>query len=424
MTIKENTIIQVKHLSKKYKIGMDRGYKTFSESVINLLKSPLKTIKNIRKHNDIFWALKEINFEVNHGEILGIIGRNGAGKSTLLKILSRITQPTEGEIVLRGRVGSLLEVGTGFHPELTGRENIYFNGAILGMKKQEIENKFDEIVEFSGVRKFLDTPLKRYSSGMQVRLAFSVAAHMDPEILLIDEVLAVGDIQFQQKCLNKMKEVTSIGRTVLFISHNMNAIRRLCDKVILLEQGQVIKIGDTETICAEYEKQSLETLSKLINPVIRDQSAKGYREGPKMAKIELRNKKGNLQNNYSYGDSFDLIINLPDASKKTNKEYSAIWFLHDHLEQQLAIGWSYPMDNVRFTSEDRILVCRIGPLNLPIGLYSFRIVLHVPHYDNFDDWNNAISFRVVSCDPFGTCYDYPGDHQCTFFLPHKWKSVK
>jgi lipopolysaccharide transport system ATP-binding protein len=252
MKIKENPIIQVKHLSKKYRIGMDRSYKTFSESVINLLKSPLKTIKNIRKHNDIFWALKDINFEVNRGEILGIIGRNGSGKTTILKILSRITHPTEGEIILRGRVGSLLEVGTGFHPELTGRENIYFNGAILGMKKQEIENKFDEIVEFSGVKKFLDTPLKRYSSGMQVRLAFSVAAHLEPEILLVDEVLAVGDIEFQKKCLGKMSEVASEGRTVLFVSHNMSAITRLCPRTILLNEGHILQDGPSHQVVNEY----------------------------------------------------------------------------------------------------------------------------------------------------------------------------
>jgi lipopolysaccharide transport system ATP-binding protein len=272
MTIKENPMIQVKHLSKKYKIGMDRGYKTFSESVINLLKSPLKTIKNIRKHNGIFWALKDINFEVNRGEILGIIGRNGAGKTTLLKILTRITHLTEGEVILRGRVGSLLEVGTGFHPELTGRENIYFNGAILGMKKQEIENKFDEIVEFSGVKKFLDTPLKRYSSGMQVRLAFSVAAHMDPEILLVDEVLAVGDTAFQKKCLGKMKDVATGGRTVLFVSHNMSAIRKLCPKGILLSNGQLIESGCMDLVIKKYLDHSIGSDGK---KTLRDVSFSG-----------------------------------------------------------------------------------------------------------------------------------------------------
>ena len=189
----EKPIIEVKNLSKQYRIGVDTTYKTLSESVTTTLRHPLRTIRGFNKQDEIFWALKDINFTVNRGEVVGIIGRNGAGKSTLLKVLSRITHPTEGEVILRGRVGSLLEVGTGFHPELTGRENIYFNGAILGMKKREIDEKFDEIVQFAEIEKFLDTPVKRYSSGMYVRLAFAVAAHMDPEILLVDEVLAVGD---------------------------------------------------------------------------------------------------------------------------------------------------------------------------------------------------------------------------------------
>lgn len=237
---KEKPIIEVKNLSKEYRIGMDRTYKRFTESFTNAVRHPIRTLRGLTEPKDTFWALKDINFEVERGEVLGIIGRNGAGKSTLLKILSRITYPTEGEIVMRGRVGSLLEVGTGFHPELTGRENIYFNGAILGMKKREIEEKFDEIVKFSGVEKFLDTPVKRYSSGMQVRLAFSVAAHLDPEILLVDEVLAVGDAEFQKKCLGKMGEVASEGRTVLFVSHNLGAIQGLCSRVIVLNSGRAL----------------------------------------------------------------------------------------------------------------------------------------------------------------------------------------
>jgi lipopolysaccharide transport system ATP-binding protein len=239
----EKPIIEVKNLSKQYQIGVDKTYKTLSESVMTGLRHPIRTLQDLRAPKETFWALRDINFEVERGEVLGIIGRNGAGKSTLLKVLSRITYPTEGEIVMRGRVGSLLEVGTGFHPELTGRENIYFNGAILGMKKREIEEKFDEIVKFSGVEKFLDTPVKRYSSGMQVRLAFSVAAHLEPEILLVDEVLAVGDAEFQKKCLGKMGEVASEGRTVLFVSHNMSAIEQMCKSCILLEDGTIKQRG-------------------------------------------------------------------------------------------------------------------------------------------------------------------------------------
>ena len=239
---KEDPIIQVKHLSKRYQIGMDRTYKTFCETAVDTIKSPLKRLKSFSKQEETFWALKDINFEVYPGEVVGIIGRNGAGKTTLLKILSRITYPTEGEIFMRGRVGSLLEVGTGFHPELTGRENIFFNGVILGMTKSEIEDKFDEIVKFAEIEQFLDTPVKRYSSGMSVRLAFAVAAHLEPEILMVDEVLAVGDFEFQKKCLDKMKVVTREGRTVLFVSHNMGAIRNLCQKCIWLEEGKISAI--------------------------------------------------------------------------------------------------------------------------------------------------------------------------------------
>jgi len=245
-------IIEVKNLSKAYKIGMDRTYKRFSESAVNVMKHPIKSIRSIAEGHEEFYALKDISFEVEPGEIVGIIGRNGAGKSTLLKVLTGITYPTSGEVIMRGRVGSLLEVGTGFHPELTGRENIFFNGAILGMRKREIEDKFDEIVKFSGVEQFIDTPVKRYSSGMQVRLAFSVAAHLDPEILLVDEVLAVGDAQFQKKCLGKMGEVVGEGRTVLFVSHNMAAISSLCNISILLDEGNIQRIGETNDVINTY----------------------------------------------------------------------------------------------------------------------------------------------------------------------------
>lgn len=249
---KEEPIIEVKHLSKQYSIGVDTTYKTLSESFTSAIKHPLKALKNNFRPNNTFWALKDVNFEVEEGDVVGIIGRNGAGKSTLLKILSRITYPTEGEVMMRGRVGSLLEVGTGFHPELSGRENIYFNGAILGMKKKEIDEKFDEIVEFSGVEKFLDTPVKRYSSGMQVRLAFSVAAHLDPEILIVDEVLAVGDISFQKKCLGKMKDISESGRTVLFVSHNMGAVNNLCNRALFLERGNILYSGPVEQVTRYY----------------------------------------------------------------------------------------------------------------------------------------------------------------------------
>ena len=244
-------IIEVNGLSKKYRLRDDQPYFALRDSIVGFFTNPLKTIRD-HVNTDEFWALKDLNFTINQGEVTGIIGRNGAGKSTLLKILSQITPPTEGEVILRGRVGSLLEVGTGFSPELSGRENIFLNGAILGMKRSEVLRKFDEIVEFAEVEKFLDLPLKRYSSGMYMRLAFAVAAHLEPEILIVDEVLAVGDSDFQKKCLGKMGEVANEGRTVLFVSHNLITVQNLCEKSILLQDGKVIKIGDTQEVVDTY----------------------------------------------------------------------------------------------------------------------------------------------------------------------------
>ena len=268
-------IIEVKNLSKKFKISHQQGgYLTLRDSLTLMFKNPVKAIRQMRQKREEFWALTDINFNVKKGETIGIIGANGAGKSTLLKILSQITPPTTGEIIMKGKAASLLEVGTGFNPELTGRENIFLNGAILGMTKQEMKDKFDKIVEFSGVEKFLDTPVKRYSSGMQVRLAFSVAAHLEPDILIVDEVLAVGDAEFQKKCLGKMDEVTKEeGRTILFVSHNMEAVRSLCAKSIYLKDGKIKMIGDTEKIISSY-------LSKQKDqPINQSMSQKHNRKG-------------------------------------------------------------------------------------------------------------------------------------------------
>ncbi len=256
-------IIEAKKVSKKYRISHQEPYLALRDRITECLRKPFNVLSRRKtalpsfSSKEDFWALRDISFDVKHGEVVGVIGRNGAGKTTLLKIFSRVTYPTEGEIRLRGRVGSLLEVGTGFHPELTGRENMYFNGSIMGMKKKEIDKKFDAIVDFAGVGKFLDTPVKRFSSGMQVRLAFSVAAHLDPEILLVDEVLAVGDTKFQQKCLGKMKEVAKGGRTVLFVSHNMSAINNLCSRTIMLENGRLVMDGETNSVVSKYLDQNL-----------------------------------------------------------------------------------------------------------------------------------------------------------------------
>lgn len=256
-------IIRIDHLSKHYRIGERRGHTSLREALASAVRAPLRGLRGTNGHPNTIWALNDVSFAVSPGEVVGIIGRNGAGKSTLLKILSRITRPTKGRVALNGRVGSLLEVGTGFHSELTGRENIFLNGAILGMTKQEIKAKFDEIVAFAETGQFLDTPVKHYSSGMTVRLAFAVAAHLEPEILIIDEVLAVGDIAFQKKCLGKMNEVARHGRTVLFVSHDLSAINALCGRAILLHEGSLVMDGPTRDVTTHY----LDTTNKLYSPI-------------------------------------------------------------------------------------------------------------------------------------------------------------
>lgn len=257
-----DTVIQVSNLGKHYYLGGIRtSYKTLRDSLAGAAIARFRAFREKRAEAEIsrgdneIWALKDVSFEVKRGEVVGIIGRNGAGKSTLLKILSRITEPTEGYADIHGRVGALLEVGTGFHPELTGRENIYLNGAILGMRRADLERQFDEMVAFSEVEKFIDTPVKHYSSGMYLRLAFAVAAHLEPEVLLVDEVLAVGDHAFQKKCLGKMEEVARQGRTVLFVSHNMSAVKELCQRGILLESGEVVFNSDSAQCIAEYTRR-------------------------------------------------------------------------------------------------------------------------------------------------------------------------
>jgi len=303
-------VIKAENLSKKYRIGAREAYKTFRETLVDSAAAPFRRLKNIGRpipKGEIIWALKDVSFEVKQGDVLGIIGRNGAGKTTLLKIFSRITEPTKGKVTLKGRVASLLEVGTGFHPELTGKENIYLNGAILGMNRYEISKKFDEIVAFAEVEKFLDTPVKRYSSGMYMRLAFAVAAHLEPDILLIDEVLAVGDAAFQKKCLGKMGAVSKEGRTVLFVSHNMGAIQRLCPRAIILDSGELFMDTDALTAVQIYLKDMREMTSQ---GSVLDLPRENFEFGKhlRITKISLLDADNNETDILRIGEPFSILI--------------------------------------------------------------------------------------------------------------------
>lgn len=345
-------IIKVQNISKRYRLGLkEKQADTLLGQLTNIIKSPYENYKRLRQlskfgeeaDESVFWALKDINFEVQQGEVLGIIGKNGAGKSTLLKILSQITEPTSGRIEIHGRVASLLEVGTGFHPELSGRENIYMNGTILGMTRREIDRKLDEIIDFSGVEKFIDTPVKFYSSGMKVRLGFSVAAHLDPEILIIDEVLAVGDYEFQQKCLGKMEDVSkNQGRTVLLVSHNMGAIRSICSSALLISNGQINFLGETRKALSIYlENQSNISSQEFQNEYIHLIKFDVYPEN----NIEQKN-------NLPHDDNF--IIDLAFKSSMTKNNIIIALLLSD-------------------VNNYRISTIHIKPYNVIVGQNSVKI---------------------------------------------------
>jgi lipopolysaccharide transport system ATP-binding protein len=362
--------IRVEHLGKQYRLGGQQvRYATFREALVNAANAPLRWLNGNRSSkNNTFWALDDVSFEVKHGEAVGIIGRNGAGKSTLLKVLSRITSPTRGRVDIYGRVGSLLEVGTGFHPELTGRENIYLNGAILGMSRKEIDSKFDEIVAFAEIERFLDTPVKFYSSGMYVRLAFAVAAHLEPEILVVDEVLAVGDAEFQKKCLGKMGDVAHEGRTVLFVSHNMAAISSLCKSGILLDLGQMINQGDIKRVVSEY-----------LNPRNFDESY-NKAEDPdldiQIISARVINDEGIGIIQHPFDRSF--FINFKIAVKKNlSRIYIAI-HVHDSNLETIIFSRDFDLDQKNLL--DRAAGIYEYKLNIPGNLLvpdMYRISIHI-----------------------------------------------
>ncbi|MBX3165265.1 MAG: ATP-binding cassette domain-containing protein [Bacteroidetes bacterium] len=348
-----NTVLKVENVSKQYRLGQ-LGTGTISHDLNRMwarlrgkedpyLKVGDTNDRSKAGGSDYVWSLKDINFEVKQGEVLGIIGKNGAGKSTLLKILSQVTTPTTGQVKVKGRIAALLEVGTGFHPELTGRENIFLNGAILGMTKAEIKSKLDEIVDFSGVAKYLDTPVKRYSSGMMVRLGFAVAAHLEPEILIVDEVLAVGDAEFQKKCLGKMKDVSGEGRTVLFVSHNMDIITNLCNKGLLLQQGEISSYGNIH-----------ETVNKYL------------RSGSLQAKINLESRKDRVGNGELRFKNVELCLNgIKSNTFKTGSDCSFIFSFSSDSKREIQ---SYLSVVVFDSSGKRIISFASGLNNSKIGV--------------------------------------------------------
>lgn len=361
-------IIQVEHIAKSYTISHQTSYQTLRDSLVDVVKKPFRSRGNTIRKED-FWALRDITFDVQQGEVIGIIGPNGSGKSTLLKILSQITAPTKGKVAIRGQVASLLEVGTGFHPELTGRENIFLNGSILGMRRKEIVTKFDEIVEFSGVEKFLDIPVKRYSSGMQVRLAFSVAAHMEPDILIVDEVLAVGDAEFQKKSLGKMESTTKQeGRTVLFVSHNLIAVQNLCTRTLALDHGEMKNIGSTAEVIRQY-------LTHRSTPISHPQSKTRDTNGT----VHFTNIVISSANGSGYIHSHDklrFILHYTSTFHAPIRDVRVVITVVSELSEQnvLRLDSDVTADSFSGTLPPQgSLVCETDPVNLIEGKYIVHI---------------------------------------------------
>lgn len=376
--------IAADHLSKCYRLGTSQEQSdTLAGQMLSIWKTPFQNWSKLRKlthfedqneSEDVLWALRDVSFEINRGEVVGFIGRNGAGKSTLLKVLSRITEPTLGQVDIYGRVSSLLEVGTGFHPELTGRENIYLNGTILGMRKAEIDRKFDEIVSFSGVEKFIDTPVKRYSSGMSVRLAFAVAAHLDPEILVIDEVLAVGDAQFQQKSIGKMQEVAQgEGRTVLFVSHNMAAIENLCDKVVMMDKGQIVFHGDTKSGIREYLKKNMEMKTVDLHSIHR--RGNGVVQFTSFAMLD---DDGNATEYAQTGQPITFDLGFECFDRDVTTEVEVVLGIHSAVDDPLIVIYSSATgaEFSRLPDSGRFQ-CRIPRIPLKPGRYMIHVLVYV-----------------------------------------------
>ncbi len=404
----DNLAIKVSNLGKAYRIGLkEKKQETLSGSVIAALKAPLKNFRKISNLNklqnqegspDIFWANRHINFEVHKGEVLGIIGKNGAGKSTLLKLVSRITEPTEGRIEIHGKVASLLEVGTGFNPDLTGSENIYLNGTILGLTRKEIDARYNDIVEFSGIEKFIETPVKRYSSGMKVRLAFAVAAHIDPEILIIDEVLAVGDAEFQKKCLGKMQEVAGkAGRTVLFVSHDMAAVKNLCTRAILLQKGSITYEGHPNDVVDYYLKNAAS-----LNPDTKGLSFANRRGSGKFVVTNFEFLNSSLHPVVVLETGMDAFIRISYKTSEANPNPVVNILIRNSYQQiigNLLTRISHP-EVLRLKGEGEIL-CNIPKLPFMPGRYSIDVLLKYD-YDVTDHLEGLTVMEVEKGDFYGT----------------------
>lgn len=416
-----NISIKAEKLSKMYNIGLaQQRHDTLRDQLVDIVSTPFRGRRK-EKENGTFWALKDVSFEVMRGDVLGIIGRNGAGKSTLLKLLSRITEPTSGRAIINGRVGSLLEVGTGFHPELTGRENVFLNGAILGMKRSEIVRNFDEIVEFAEIEKFLDTPVKRYSSGMYVRLAFAVAAHLEPEILLVDEVLAVGDVAFQKKCLGKMGDVAKQGRTVLFVSHNLAAISNLCDRACLIVQGKLATTGRPEDVIEVYMRSinqfgpssSLEDKS-LLN--IQNREGEGQL---RFASMKIYDNQGSEISLLKCGEDITFKIGYSGNVDLMNKNVVMSIAFFDIFGRPLFLCRS-DLQGMEYYQipQNGSVSCQISKLPLPPGDY--RINLHAEVNGVVADWLiDAYKITVTEGDYFGSGR-LPPRNRGGLLVDHSW----
>lgn len=428
--------IKVEDISKLYRIGLKENmHDSIASAIFDFIKSPLKNYRKYRSlykfddietdshdnpnsstnTSDIIWALREVSFEVKQGEVIGIIGRNGAGKSTLLKILSRITDPTSGCAEIHGKVSSLLEVGTGFHPELTGRENIYLNGTILGMRKREVDDRFDEIVNFSGVDKFIDTPVKRYSSGMKVRLAFAVAAHMEPEILIIDEVLAVGDTEFRKKCLGKMQNIAEEGRTVLFVSHNMGAITQLCSSTILLEEGKLVDRGPSKEIVQRYLSGMFSPVDNMNLKNAPDRSGNGLM---RFVAVYLQGEDGKLISTPIAGCSVDIVMQIHSQEDLSRVQFKLTIFNQMGIAAAncdvAACGQKFFVPK----GENRV-ICNIPKLPLPLGQYKIAVAAH-NNTGKLDLVPTACIFDVEASTFFRTSF-VPPMRYSTALLDHSWK---